>query len=126
MRELEGVPRLEEHLVKQQIRQPDFEALRPVGRGADWQAHYKQANWWNWNSEEWGLFLKLQAHPGNENNSRDQHEYERVLIEYGNWILNHPDASDRDRLFRVYDTMSIHLAFWQFGNECPSELKLPD
>lgn len=122
---LEGEPLPEERSDKQLVLQADFEALEPVGRGADWQARYTQANWWNWNSEDWELFLKQQARQEQENDLPDQHKYERVLVEYGKWILRHPDANEQDRLFRVYDTMSIHLAFWQFGKECPSELALP-
>lgn len=88
-----------------------------------YENRYKEANWWLWNSDQWKDYLNRKQFPEIETKDKVQKlGYETILVTYGQWAIDHPNASDTDKLGRIQDITLAYILFWQYGEETPSSL----
>jgi len=119
------------------VEEPDFDALRPRAYGAKrsdpWEKRraalerrldqYRNANWWQWDTEKWTSFLEVnRVRREQEKDTYKEHEYERVLVEYGQWVIQHPEASESTRISAIMRLSAIQEIYWNLGEEPPDWL----
>jgi hypothetical protein len=123
------------------VEQPNYDALEIREHGSKvgeskkkrfqalerWQARYKNANWFQWESEKWEAYLKhCELKRQLRGDLYEEHKFERVIHEYGHWILRHSELSEEKRLERIDCLLALHVVYWQFGKQEPPELVLQD